>query len=134
MRFKVFHFISFLIILSLTVPDNLLFAQKLIKGTTTRAVIYSGDTIPYIQLKPVSFYAPRIFKNQREARRYSKLVRNVKKVYPYARLAGIKYQKYSEQLAQLETEFERKKMAKQIENEVIDMNINDISNIRKEAD
>lgn len=44
--------------------------------------VYKGDTIPLIQLNTVYVFPPRKFKNERERRRYDKLVRDVKKVYP----------------------------------------------------
>jgi hypothetical protein len=47
--------------------------------------IYRGDTLPYIRLsRPVYIIPPRVFKNERERRRYSRLVRDIKKVYPLA--------------------------------------------------
>jgi len=94
------------------------FCQKANEGKTTRAVVYEGDTIPYIELKAVPFIAPKYFKNKREKRRYTRLVYNIKKVYPYARLAGLKYRQYSEELSEIESESERKKMTKQIEQEI----------------
>ncbi len=90
------------------------------EGSTHRAVVYHGDTIPYIELPTIRFFAPRIFANRFEEARYKRLVRNIKRVYPYARLAGIKFQEYSEQLAEAESELERKKMAKDIEKQIKD--------------
>lgn len=43
-----------------------------------------GDTTYNIQMSPVYIFPPRTFKNKRERRRYYRLVRNVKKVYPYS--------------------------------------------------
>lgn len=106
--------------ITLLLSGNNIYSQEKIEGITTRAIIVEGDTLPYIELMPFTFFSPKTFKNSRERKRYTKLIRNVKKVYPYARLAGIKYRKYGAQLAQLETESERKKMAKQLEEEIRD--------------
>ena len=46
--------------------------------------IHKGDTIPYVQLKTIYIFPPKTFKNERERKRYTKLVRDVKKVYPIA--------------------------------------------------
>ena len=49
------------------------------------AKVYQGDTLPYIRLpRPVYIIPPRVFKNERERRRYTRLVRDIKKVYPLA--------------------------------------------------
>ena len=50
----------------------------------TRLCVYEGDTIPYVALPTVYIYKPLQFKNNRQARRYDKLVRDVKKVLPIA--------------------------------------------------
>jgi hypothetical protein len=90
------------------------------KGITTRAVVYQGDTIPFIELPTFRYFAPRIFANNREQQKYNRLVRNVKRVYPYARLAGIKFDEYSEMLAGLETEAQRKRATRNLEREIRD--------------
>lgn len=43
-----------------------------------------GDTAYHYKMKPVIIFPERVFKNKRERRRYNRLVRNVKKVYPYS--------------------------------------------------
>ncbi len=43
-----------------------------------------GDTTFNVQMRPVVIYPPRKFRNKRERKRYYRLVRNVKKVYPYS--------------------------------------------------
>ncbi len=87
-------------------------------GETRRAVVHEGDTIPYIELPTMRFFAPRIFDNPIQRVRYSRLVKNVKKVYPYAKLAGIKFQEYAELLEGIESEKERKKISKEIEDQI----------------
>lgn len=49
-------------------------------------ILYEGDTIPVIDMRPVYVFAPMKFKNSKERQEYTKLVRDVKKTYPYARL------------------------------------------------
>lgn len=43
-----------------------------------------GDTSFHYKMKPVIIFPERVFKNKRQRRRYNRLVRNVKKVYPYS--------------------------------------------------
>jgi hypothetical protein len=91
-----------------------------VSGLTRQATIYQGDTIPYIELPTIRYFAPRIFANRFEEAKYYRLVRNVKRVYPYARLAGIKFQEYSELLAEIESETQRRKITKEIEQQIKD--------------
>lgn len=44
------------------------------------------DTIPFVYLKEVLIFPPLKFKNEKERREYNKLVRDVKKTLPYAKL------------------------------------------------
>lgn len=48
--------------------------------------IYEGDTVPIFNLRPVHIFAQKKFKNDKEREKYTKLVRDVKKTYPYARM------------------------------------------------
>ncbi len=123
------YLLSFIFLLLLWLSAEESFAQNESGGQTTRAVVYKGDTIPYIELNPIPFVAPKFFKNKREKRRYTRLVYNIKKVYPYARLAGLKYRQYSEELSEIEGESERKKMTKQIEQEIKDQFEDDLKKL-----
>ncbi len=107
------------VIVSVILAENGSFAQTH-KGATTRAVVYEGDTIPFIELPTFRYFAPRIFKNRWEEHKYNRLVRNIKRVYPYARLAGIKFEEYSEMLMSLETDAQRKRAARNLEREIRD--------------
>ena len=51
-----------------------------IVGATT----HRGETIPYIKLPTVYIFTPLKFKNQRERKRYNRLVYDVKKTLPLA--------------------------------------------------
>jgi hypothetical protein len=48
--------------------------------------IEGRDTIPFVYLKEVLVYPPLKFKNEKERREYNKLVRDVKKTLPYAKI------------------------------------------------
>ncbi len=60
-----------------------------------RFVIINGDSVPIVDLPPVivgndSYSKPPKFKSKKESRKYRRLKRYVKKVYPYALLASQK--------------------------------------------
>ncbi len=49
-------------------------------------ILVDNDTIPLFALRQVHVFAPMKFKNRKEKVAYSKLVRDVRKTYPYARM------------------------------------------------
>lgn len=49
-------------------------------------IVSGGDTIPVFHLSTVHVFAAKKFKNNKERQAYSKLIRDVKKAYPYARM------------------------------------------------
>jgi hypothetical protein len=93
------------------------FAQEN-KRIVVYAKVVDGDTIPIIPLPEVSVYSFRVFKTKREARRITRLMRNVRKVYPYAKLAGIKLNEYSEILKSAKNDKERRRIMKKAEKEI----------------
>ena len=60
--------------------------KTFIGGKLVPACVYEGDTIPWIQLRDVYIFKPLHFKNEKERREYYKLVRDVKKTLPLARV------------------------------------------------
>lgn len=89
-----------------------------IQGRVVQARVVDGDTIPYIELEPVVFFSYRIFRNRAEEARYRRLVYNVKRVYPYAKVAGAKFREYSELLLTLPNEAQRRRAMRQAEYEL----------------
>ena len=60
----------------------------------TYATVVNNDTLPLVYLKPVWVIEKRVFKNQFQAWKYGRLVKNVKVTYPYAKIAGRKMREY----------------------------------------
>lgn len=83
-----------------------------------RGTVYEGDTIASITLNTHKHIERRTWKSQRARKRYTRLAKKVKKVYPYAKLAGIKLDQYAQQLENVETEKERKAFYKMVEAEL----------------
>ena len=104
----------------LTVLFSLFYVQ--VKSQTfdlvvVKATVLDGDTIPLIDLPQVNITGYIIFKSPGEQRRFERLVRNVKKVYPYARIAGLKLNEYDALMAGL-PEKEQRKLLKRAEDEL----------------
>ncbi len=91
-----------------------------ITGSTVMARVENGDTILIIELQPFEIMAAREFSSRREERRYNRMVRNVKIVYPYAHTAGIMFREYLEHLEALDTERERRQFTREAEKMVRD--------------
>jgi hypothetical protein len=99
----------------------LLFSLHAFPQEESRIVVYGtvvdGDTIPLVPLKEVYIVSWRLL-DGKEARQMTKLMKNVRIVYPYARLAGIKLTEYEEILLQAPDERARRKIMKQAEEEI----------------
>ena len=61
-------------------PDTLRDANFL------KCIVIDGDTVPHRYIHEIIIFPPRVFKNKRQYRRYTRLVRYVKKVYPYSQI------------------------------------------------
>ena len=97
------------------------------KRIVTFATIMDGDTIPKSYLKEVKiegFIAPL---TQEEMSKYAKLIRNVKKTYPYSKQAGRLLATYNLAMKDLD-EKDRKKLMKQAEEEI---NMKFTANLKK---
>lgn len=77
-----------------------------------------GDTSFLMSIKPVIIYPKRTFKNKRQRRRYNRLVRNVKKVYPYSLLIKNIFVETEFVLKNMENNRERRKYLKAKEKEL----------------
>jgi hypothetical protein len=90
---------------------NTSFAQtkdSIIEQDTIKTKIINGDTIFIANLPPVTIYPPREFSNDKEFQKYLRLIRNVKKAYPYAVLVNEKLREIDTELSKLQTKKEKK--------------------------
>lgn len=86
-------------------PDSL---PKVVPGK-----LIDGDTVPLVEVRSVYVYPAYEFKNRRQEHRYSRLVYNIQKVYPYAKLAGEKLQEFQLIMDTIRNEKEKKLFAKE---------------------
>ena len=78
----------------------------------------NGDTLAVIELPEFVKFAPPVFKNAFQERRYNRLVRNVKIAYPYAKLAGIRLREYEAKLEEAQTDHERRELMRKAEDQI----------------
>ncbi len=98
-------------------------------GYLLKAMLINGDTVPIYVLNEVRILAPVAFKNKTEAVKFTKLVKNVKKVYPYAKITGIKVREYEEIVKNAKTEKERRQRMKEAEDDLREQFEDDIKNL-----
>ena len=87
-------------------------------GIVMVGTVYQGDTIPmqYLDVVTISGYVCPL--SEAEKRKYKKLIKNVKVVYPYAKQAGKLLDRYTIVLQQAKNDSQRKKIMKQAEKEI----------------
>lgn len=101
---------ALIIILLFFLSFGVVDAQNKPQLIIVKAIVVEGDTIPYFNMPEVRIISQRIFKSEKEQRKYSKLVRDIKKVYPYAKLAGVKINEYNIQISAISNKKEKKRM------------------------
>ncbi len=84
------------------------------------AVIVDGDTIPYMWLPTINIYTTRIFKSKRQQIQYTKLRRDVTKVWPYAKLAGQMFDKLDRELKMTNNKRVQQALIDKTEKEIMD--------------
>ena len=87
------YFITILIIFLLyprySSADNITTDTPILKISCYESYYYAvinGDTVKVINMKPVTVFPPKIFKNKKQETFYWKTVRDVKRTLPYAKL------------------------------------------------
>ena len=76
---------------------------------------YQGDSIPNMTLHEFYKTAPKTFKNERQRKKYNKLVRDVRYVFPYAKLTRQILIETHDYLETIEDEKEKKRHIKAVE-------------------
>jgi len=107
-----------LLVISVFVSARLLLFGQEQNLIVLPVAVVDGDTIPYVRLSESEVFGYKIFKSSREERQYDRLVRNVRIVYPYAKLAGEMLKDYEQILINTASEKERKKIMKDLEDEL----------------
>ena len=102
---------------------------RLRTGNVVRAMIIDGDTFPIVNLEAFYVIAKKPVRSKRWSRKYRKLRRDVKRAYPYAKLAGMKLREYDAELKTLKNDRERRKFMKKVEKELRAEFEDDVTNL-----
>ncbi|NCO54197.1 MAG: DUF4294 domain-containing protein [Bacteroidetes bacterium CG02_land_8_20_14_3_00_31_25] len=110
---KKFTFIFFFLI------SDLLYAQEQVQQPINGFLVYTkvinGDTLPFINLREVIVLPPHEFHSKHELQKYAKLVKNIKKVLPYAKIVRTKLLIIQNELEKLPTESLKREYIKKVE-------------------
>lgn len=82
-------------------------------------IIDNGDTIIHRNLKEVVVMPELDFRNPRQERKFHRYIEKVKKVYPYAKLAGEVLREYEPKYLALQDDRARRKMMKELEQQLL---------------
>jgi hypothetical protein len=88
--------------------------------------VQNGDTMIFKNIKEVIVFPDRQFKNNRQYRRYSRLIQKVKKVYPVAVEARELLKEYEPRYYAMEDQRDRRKLMKQLEKELLDKHMDEL--------
>ena len=118
--FALKHIYLILLVFLLGLPSHVS-AQKQPEDNSavTRAVIEGSDTIPLVELPEVRVFDRRDLDYLYLKRKYRRLIRNVKKAYPYSKIAGEKLMELDRELASISDEKEQKAHIKKAEEEIM---------------
>ena len=100
----------------------------------TGSVVYgrideNGDTTLIVYLPEVDIDLMQRYLQITDTYKGRRLASNVKKVYPYAKLAGAKMQEYDSILANIPNKAERSRLMKQAEQEITDQYTEELKNL-----
>ena len=96
------------------------FSQDTITPIKVPAKILNGDTIPSLEMNTMIVFPPQqdAPADKKELEKYIRLVYNVRKVYPYAKLAAAKLDQYRKVLDTIPSERKRKAYIKKAQKEL----------------
>ena len=94
-----------------------------------KGIVLDGKKVPHSVIRAVQVFPQREFKNRRQARRYGRLIRNLKQVYPYAKLARKRLGEMEMYMMSLESEKAKRKYINQVEAELKEEFEDDLRNM-----
>ncbi len=86
----------------------------------TRARVVDGDTLPHVRLPEVYTFAKRKWKSKKAELRYTRLVYNVRKTLPLARIAKVRITQIQDSLAHINDAKKRKAYIDEVEKQLFD--------------
>lgn len=107
---RIVSLFCFLMLLSVTIKS-----QNEVDMQIDQWLIYEGDSAFVVPLRPIHIFPQLKFKNEKERQAYSRLVRDVKIAYPYARVIAYSIIETYEYMQTLPTEKEKQKYLEDVQ-------------------
>ena len=106
-------------------------AERMKRAEVVGAYISGTDTVLVVTHRPIVCMPPYVFVSRRQQEKYNKLVHNVKKVWPYAKIIKRVYAELVDSIGKIPTEegqkayvkSQEKKLRAQFENELVNLTI-----------
>jgi hypothetical protein len=114
MKFIRYYFLSILLLPLVAVAQ----VRDSVPDSSEQVFINSPDSLPHVQLKPVTVFPLPKDMSPRQRRQYNSLELKVKKVYPMAKLASVKLGEYNRVYSSFKNERERKNYVKKVEKDL----------------
>lgn len=111
-------YIAFIVVLMLSFMADVVAQNRQHSVIITEGIIVDGDTLPHVRISEVRCMARRAFKTRRAQERYTKLVRNVRKALPYARMAAVRLKAIEDTLNTFSRSKERDEYMKKAEKQL----------------
>jgi hypothetical protein len=105
--------------------------MKLGKNDTikTYMTMVDGQPTPWIMYGEIKIVDTRIFKSQADREAYTRLVYNVRRVWPYAQFAGQRYQQLQRDLALTADKHKQKELVAACNNQIKDLFKREVENL-----
>ena len=111
--------ILWVVLLLVPLPELQAQEPRVEPPVVARAVVEGSDTLPILELPEVRVYERRDFEYLYLKRRYRRMIRNVKRAYPYAQIAGVRLKELDDHLVTLKSEKEQREYINQAEKEIM---------------
>ncbi len=111
--------ICLILLLAALLPSALPIAAQVVVDRNIRfGAVLDGDTVPYYHLKEIKVVESSSLLTQQEIRKNQKLIRNVKKMLPYAKIGKQRLDQLERQIANLPKK-DRKEAIKKAEKDLL---------------
>lgn len=94
------------------------FCQNTGETKSADTIVVAKDRMPVVDLNEIEILSNKRYRSYWRHRRITRLIYNVKKVYPYAKTAGVLLRIYDVRLKNAKNDAERKKIMKKAEQEI----------------
>lgn len=110
------------ILLILFISPFYLFAQQtqVKEGFVIPAVVMEGDTIPSLNIRTIIILPPIVLEDKDDIKKYRRLIRDIKKVYPYSKIARDTFNIMQYTLDTIQNKKDKKKYMDYKEKELLD--------------